>query len=72
MPLRLEPVHDLFSKIRIKAKFIMPRLEATNLSQFLYKRRDFSNQAKLLSTTQRLGTTLKLDTSPRLMTSTRA
>jgi len=49
----LEPVQDLLSKILINARTTMCRLEFKSLSQFFQRRRHFSNQPKLRSTTQR-------------------
>ena len=62
----LEPVQNLFNKIVKKASTVICRLVAIFLSQFFHSRRNFSNQANALSTTQRLGRTTNRCGSLRL------
>src|SRR5690606_2503178 len=62
----LEPVQSLFSKRLRHAKWMNCKLVLSLRSQFFHNLRFFSNQAKLRSTTQRLGLTLNLCNSLRL------
>ena len=56
----LERVHDLLSSRAKNAKWMNSRLVSSFLSQFFHSRLFLSSQAKLRSTTQRLGITENL------------
>ena len=64
--------YNLFSSNVRNANITICRLVLIKPSQFFHKRRHFSNQAKLRSTTQRLGITANVCNSLRFATSTSA
>ena len=66
----LEFVQNLLIKIGIKKRSKKDKLDKRKCSQFFQSLRNFSNQAKVRSTTQRLGITENLWTSFLLTIST--
>ena len=62
----LEPVQSLLSKESQRGQMDDCRLVLSSRSQFFHNRLFLSSQAKLRSTTQRLGMTLKVCSSLRL------